>query len=472
MERRGPYILSLDQGGHASRALVFDQHGQLKASAQCVIRTRTQGRLRVEHAPGALVHSLQRAAESALRRLPRRAEVAAAALATQRSSIACWDRRDGRPLSPVISWQDRRAAHRVGSLAPYTQEIRELTGLVLSPHYGASKLAWCLEHLAEVRRARREGHLAAGPLASFIVANLLEELPCVADPVNGGRTQLLDVRKGTWSPRLCEIFGVPVEVLPDCVPNAYGFGHLEAGGRRIPLTVVMGDQPAALFALGTPRPDTAYMNIGTGAFVQRLSSADVPGLLRSLIWHSATEAQYALEGTVNGAGAALQWYATRSHLPLPALLRLLPAWLVAVREPPLFLNGVGGLAAPFWRPLFRPRFIGRGDMREEMVAILESVVFLLMENLELMRGSDTPLRRIVVTGGHAQIGGLCQKLADLSGLPVVRPELHEATALGIARLTGGISAPPTEPEVSFTPADDVALRRRYTRWREAMRAAL
>lgn len=466
------YTLSLDQGGHASRALVFDQHGRLRASAECAIRTRTQGRLRVEHVPRALLGSLRKAAEAALARLPKRAVIRAAALATQRSSIACWDRRDGSPLSPVISWQDRRAARRIASLAPHAREIRSLTGLVLSPHYGASKLAWCLEHLAAVRRARREGCLAAGPLASFIAANLLVERPRVADPVNAGRTQLLDVRSGTWSPRLCGVFGVPADVLPDCVPNAYGFGHLEAGGRRIPLTVVTGDQPAALFALGTPRPDTAYVNIGTGAFVQRLSDADVPGLLRSLIWHSGAEAHYALEGTVNGAGAALQWYAARAHLPLLKALRLLPDWLAAVREPPLFLNGVGGLAAPFWRPLFRPRFIGRGDTPGRMVAILESVVFLLMENLELMGGGDASLRRIVVTGGHAQTDGLCQRLADLSGLPVVRPELHEATALGIARLTGGISTMAPQPEASFTPVDNAALRRRYARWRDALRAAL
>ena len=106
------------------------------------------------------------------------------------------------------------------------------------------------------------------------------------------------------------------------------------------------------------------------------------------------------------------------------------------------------------------------------MAILESVVFLLMENLELMRGGDAPLRRIVVTGGHAQIDGLCQRLADLSGLPVVRPELSEATALGAARLTGGISAMAPQPEASFTPEEDAALQRRYARWREALRAAL
>lgn len=310
------------------------------------------------------------------------------------------------------------------------------------------------------------------PLASFIVANLLVEKPCIADPVNGGRTQLLDVRRGAWSPRLCALFGVPEDILPGCVPNAFGFGHLMAGGRRIPLTVVTGDQPAALFALGKPRPDTAYVNIGTGAFVQRPAAADVPGLLHSLIWRSADETLYALEGTVNGAGAALAWYATRARIPLTKALRLLPGWLASGQEPPLFLNGVGGLGAPYWRPLFRSRFIGRGGIPERMSAVLESVVFLLMENLERMQQGAAPIRRIVATGGHAQLDGLCQRLADLSGLPLVRPELSEATALGAARLTGGISAPAAQPGVSFTPADDVALRRRYDRWREALRAAL
>ncbi len=466
------YTLSLDQGGHASRALVFDQSGRLTASAECDIRTRTSGRLRVEHAPQALLKSLQKAADTALRKLPRGAEVQAAALATQRSSIACWDRRNGRALSPVISWQDRRAIRRVAALAPHTQEVRALTGLVLSPHYGASKLAWCLEHLATVRLAQRRGQLAAGPLASFIVANLASEQPCVADPVNGGRTQLLDVERGAWSPRLCEIFGVPREILPDCVPNAHRFGHLKAGGRSIPLTVVTGDQPAALFALGQPRADTAYVNIGTGAFVQCLRAEDVPGLLHSLIWRSPQESLYALEGTVNGAGAALQWLATRSHLPLAKALRLLPQWLDDAQEPPLFLNGVGGLGAPYWRPAFRSRFIGKGGVPDKMVAVLESVVFLLLENLERMQQGDAHIRRIVVSGGIGQLDGLCQRLADLSGLSVYRPELHEATALGAARLAGGIlgMAPPTEAE--FGPRENKALRHRQARWREAMHSAL
>src|SRR5579859_3034288 len=181
MARGGSYTLTLDQGGHASRALVFDRRGRIAAAAECPIRTRRSGRARVEHAPQGIVRSMRTAAETALRKLPRAADVSSAALATQRSSIACWDRVDGRPLSPVISWQDRRAARRVAALAKHQEQVRALTGLVLSPHYGASKLAWCLEHLPAVRDAERRGRLAAGPLASFLLSGLLVEHPCLTD---------------------------------------------------------------------------------------------------------------------------------------------------------------------------------------------------------------------------------------------------------------------------------------------------
>lgn len=176
---------------------------------------------------------------------------------------------------------------------------------------------------------------------------------------------------------------------------------------------------------------------------------------------------------MNGAGAALAWASARARFPLKKALRLLPDWLASEREPPLFLNGVGGLGAPYWRPLFRSRFIGRGGVPEKMTAVLESVVFLLMENLTRMQQAEAPIRQIVATGGYAQIDALCQRLSDLSGLPLARPELHEATALGAARLTGGIITPAAAAiEAAFTPGENSALRRRYALWQEAMREAL
>lgn len=464
-------VLALDQGGHASRAILFDSKGRVLAKAERRIGTQRQERARVEHVAAAVLRSLRQAAIAAIAALPPDVTVRAAGLATQRSSIACWDRSDITPLSPVLSWQDRRAARQVAALASHAAKVRRLTGLVLSPHYGASKLAWCLHHLPEVRRAAREGRLAAGPLASYLVAGLTEEHACVADPVNGARTQLLDTSKGDWSRQLCDLFGVPPEILPRCVPNRYGFGTLDVAGRSIPLTVVTGDQPAALFATGMPQPGVAYVNLGTGAFVQCLSSATAPGLLRSLLWRDETVTFHALEGTVNGAGSALDAVAAKLGMKPAAALRALPAWLDSIDEPPLFLNGIGGLGAPYWRPDFHSRFAGRGDRPARMVAVAESVVFLLCANLDRMERAGVRFERMQLSGGLARLDGLCQRLADLSGLPVERPELHEATALGLARLAGGIAITALAG-TRFAPRRNPALLARERRWRLAMRAAL
>jgi glycerol kinase len=464
-------VLALDQGGHASRALVVGLQGRILAQAERRIATQRSGTDKVEHSAAALLRSLQQAAAAAIAALPAPVEIEAAGLATQRSSIACWDRSDARPLSPVLSWQDRRAARRVVALQGEAAWVEDITGLKLSPHYGATKLDWCLKHLPAVKRARDAGSLAAGPLASFAVSGLLEGHPCLADPVNGARTQLMDIRRGDWSERLCELFSVPREILPTCVPNRHAFGHLPLAGRRIPFTVLIGDQPAALFASGTPEPDVAYMNLGTGAFVQCLSSRRVPGLLQSILWRDAQRTLYALEGTVNGAGSALDALTKRRGISPKKLMQALPGWLDMPGEPPLFLNGIGGLGAPYWRPGFRSRFLGRGDTAQQAVAVIESIVFLLLESLARMHEAEPGLGRIRVSGGLAQLDGLCQRLADLSGLPLERPQLHEATALGLARLLGADGMPAADV-ARFEPRPDPGLSARRRRWHGAMQEAL
>lgn len=465
-------VLALDQGGHASRALLFDAGGKVLAHAERRIATHRSGTARVEHTAAAVVRSLREAAEMAIEASPRGYTIEAAGLATQRSSIACWDRVSGRPLSPVISWQDRRAARQVAALAPEARRVTQLTGLVLSPHYGASKLAWCLQHLPSVKKARREGSLAAGPLASFAIAGLTQGHPCLADPVNGARTQLLDIRRGDWSEELCGLFDVPKDILPQLAPNRHAFGGLEVAGRTVPLTVVIGDQPAALFADGEPDIHTAYLNLGTGAFVQCLSERAVPGLLRSVLWRDTDRTLYALEGTVNGAATALDAVAKRLRVSKARMMRVLPLWLEGSGETPIFLNGIGGLGAPYWRAGFHSRFVGRGDAGQKMAAVAESIVFLLLENLERMRDAGTDLRRLRVTGGLAQLDGLCQRLADLSALPVERPMLYEATALGVARLLGGAAQTAPARSTRFEPRSAPALEARRRRWQAAMQEAL
>ena len=470
-----PLYLCIDQGGHASRALVFDHHGVLRVSALREVDVHEPRPGWVEQDPEALVDSLQAVINKAVISLGADArEIAGAGLATQRSSLVCWDRGTGQALSPVISWQDRRAQEWLGRISAHARDVHQRTGLRLSAHYGASKMRWCLDHLPDVAAARRENRLAMGPLASFLLFRLLDEKPVLADPANAARTLLWSLHALDWDPSLLALFGIPAETLPSCVPTRHAFGTLRAADRQIPLRIATGDQSAALYALGYPSPEAVYVNLGTGAFIQRTFERvpEAEGLLAGIVYRDADRTGYVLEGTVNGAGAALTW-AEREWDPGDVETQL-PAWLARDGEIPLFLNGVGGLGAPYWVAGFPSRLIGDGDAWQKTVAVAESIVFLLQTNLEIMQKISAPPMRMLVTGGLARLDGLCRRLADLSGLPVYRPAEHEATARGTAYLLAGFPQnwPEAEPGDRFTPAPNPVLMRRYQDWRAAMDDAL
>ncbi len=470
------HILAIDQGGHASRALLFDPAGRLvDTEAVPVATTRSADGQRVEHDAEALAASVQAAiAAVGTRAAAAGWTIAAAGLATQRSSIACWHRGTGAAIAPVISWQDRRNAAWLRALEPRRDWIRARTGLVLSPHYGASKLRWCLEELPAVRAAAEAGTLAMGPLASFLLARLLAGGPCLADPANASRTQLWDPARRDWDDELLALFGVPRNALPACVDSRHDFGFLETPAGVVPLLVATGDQSAVPFAFGPLDPATAYVNAGTGAFVQRAlhgSVPTVPRLLASVVWSDAQGVDYLAEGTVNGAGSALDWLADREGTTVEALLHGLEAGAGGA-EPPLFLNGVGGLGSPFWVSDFDSRFVGAGTPATRALAVLESIVFLLRVNLDELRGLGPPFGRIVLTGGLAASATFCRRLADLGGLPVWRSTEAEATARGLARLVAGPAAGwDAGPGDTLRPHPDPALAARFERWRASMPAA-
>lgn len=471
-------VLALDQGGHASRAIVFDGKGAELAKGMCEVAERRPREDRVEQDPEEVVASIHSAIAAALRALGGSASsIVAAGLATQRSSLVCWDRESGEPLSPVISWQDRRASAWLERYTPRAAEIRARTGLYLSAHYGASKMRWCLDHLPRVKRAREAGRLAIGPLATFLAYRLLDERPFVVDPANASRTLLWNVHTLDWDPELLELFCIPRFELPRCVSTRRTIGRIDIGGRAVPLTVLTGDQSAAIFARGRPQSDTAYVNLGTGAFVQRpIEGAlpDLPRLLASVVLLEGDAATRVIEGTINGAGSALRWIA--GQLGIADVESQLGGWLRDAKDPPLFLNGVSGLAAPYWAPRFRSRFIGEGDGAQKVVAVLESVLFLVQAILEEMDGAIPRAACIQVSGGLAQVDALCQLLADVSGIPVRRAVEHEATARGLAWLMQGDQAgwPKDEGESAdrFEPAPNDPLHARYRAWRAAMYHAL
>lgn len=478
--QQAPHFLALDQGSQGSKALVFGPDGEIMSAARTPLATRRPKPAWVEHDAEALLASLDEAIDQALTApgiasLP----IISAGLASQRSSIVCWDRRSGVALSPVLSWQDRRNAEWIAAQNFDRTRLHALTGLVPSAHYGASKLRWCLDHLPEVARAAADGRLCFGPVASFVLFRLLDERPCVVDPANASRTLLWDLERRDWSAEMLRACGIGVECLPRCVASRHAFGTLQRHGRAVPLTVATGDQSAALFAWGAPQADTYYLNLGTGAFVQRAvpgQPPEAPGLLRSVAWQDEDTGLSVLEGTVNGAGAALQWLAGRHGLPAEALATRAEHWLREVDDPPLFSNGVGGLGSPYWLADFESSFSSGSDLAAETVAVLESIAFLLRVNIEAIGAATDrhsgPAARAVVGGGLASLDGLCQRLADLLGLPVERPATVEATARGVAWLLGAATASREGTVEVFRPRSTPRLQARFRRWRRALESRL
>jgi glycerol kinase len=470
------YYLTIDQGGHASRAIVFDNQANIVSQAETAIETFTPKPDWVEHDAEALVCATQIAIDKAVEQLgDDRHRIKAAGLATQRSSIVCWHKQSNAALSPILSWQDRRQAEWLTQFQDKNRFIHTTTGLFLSPHYGASKMRWCLENIEAVQLAQRQNKLVIGPLASFLTCRLLRESPLLADPANASRTLLWNMETGDWDDALLQLFGLPGILLPNCVPSRYPFGYLHVDSMDIPLQIVTGDQSAALFAWGNPDPETVYLNIGTGAFIQRPLSAttDHPRLLTGIAYQDDTYRCYTLEGTVNGAARALHRFAEQEGID--NLEQRVTAAMISNKTPPLFINAVSGLGSPDWIATLESHFIGEGDTEARLLAVVESIAFLIQRNLDAMANTPPQAERIIVSGGLAGLDGLCQLIADLAGVTVIRPQQLEASATGLACL---IAARPvdwptaTQRADHFSPDPDTTIKQRYTVWSQQLNRAI
>ncbi len=466
-------ILAVDQGTHATRAILFDGSGAIRASAFVEVSLHRVAPGMVEQDAEEIARSVEEAVRSVLASDAGKAGVSTAGMATQRSSVVAWDMGTGEPLAPMLSWQDRRAAQWLEGLREHETRIRAATGLPLSPHYGASKLRWLLYHVPAVRRALDEGRLAMGPLAAFLLFRMSRGRVLAVDHANASRTQLWNLATRGWDPWLLGLFGVPRKVLPDVRPIVWNYEAIADTG--IPLAAVNGDQNAAVYALGRPTPGTAIVNLGTGAFVlvptgDRLARHQ--RLLSSIVGSWPDRSEYTIEGTVNGAGAALAW--AEERWGIRNIVRRLPAWLEEVKDPPVFLNAVGGLGSPWWESGLEPRLIGDGTEAQRAVAVAESVLFMLRANLDEMRQAGVTVERIQVSGGLSRMDAICQRLADLTGMPVRRPPETEATGRGIAWLASGASGPWPVPSESdtFVPRADQGLEERYGRFLEAVERSI
>ena len=395
--------------------------------------------------------------------------ITAAGLATQRSSVIAWNKSSGEALSPVLSWQDRREYHWLKNLEEHAAEIRQRTGLRLTPHYGASKLRWLIRNNNMVQAAAENGTLVMGPLAAFIVADLVRQRQPLVDHANASRTQLWSMLTGDWDEELLELFELRREWLPDIRPIRSGYGSLS--GTDIPLTAVNGDQTAAIHADGPIDPGDLLVNLGTGAFVLKPTGDRIVGhdrLLSGLSDSSNGEKRWQIEGTVNGAGAALKW--ATNHAGLDTSPAAVTAALERQPDPDLlFLNSVGGLGSPWWIGGPSPHWCELSGQRVEspdsdnaISAVIESILFLVMKNIETIRESGLKIDRIRISGGLSNQNRICQMLADLGNTPVLRTNQPEATARCIAWLALGKPGNWIPGETrAFKPATNESLSRRY-----------
>ncbi|MCP5096824.1 MAG: hypothetical protein GY943_14835 [Chloroflexi bacterium] len=435
-------ILALDVGTLSVRASIYDFDGNTILFADKTIALNQISSSKIEQDPleikTAVNHVMQQVITAPI---VQQQGVACAGLASQRSSIVAWNRVSGKPLTPVLSWQDRRAANYLKPLASKGVTIKKKSGLFLSPHYGASKLRWMLDNYPELERPLQSQELVFGPLAAYIIFNLVEGQPCIVDHVNASRTQLMNLKKHQWSTELLHDFGIARELLPDCQPTQSYFGNIR--GTEIPLTAVNGDQNAAIHGPGKLEDGTLVVNIGTGAFVLLSTGKQLihhPSLLSSIANNSEDQVTYLLEGTVNGASAAINWAAERWNLP--KLNSELGLWLDQIETSAIFINTIGGLGSPFWRSEQNPYFLestSENSIEEKAVAIIESILFLIAINLEAMNNTGKNVKRIRITGGLSALDGLCQRLANLTQRVVLRPEVKQATSQGIAWLASNLN---------------------------------
>ncbi|MFM7538770.1 MAG: glycerol kinase GlpK [Planctomycetota bacterium] len=443
-----PHILALDEGTTSARAIVFNGDGRPVSLAQKEITQHFPRPGWVEHDAmeiwaaqlGVAVEALGRAGLG-----PR--DIAAIVIANQRETAVLWDRATGAPVGPAIVWQDRRTADacsrlEADGLGPL---FRERTGLPLDAYFSGTKVAWMLERVPGARARAEAGELAFGTIDSWLLWKLTGGTLHATDPGNASRTLLFNIRDLAWDDELLGILRVPRALLPRVVPSAAVAGEAAVPGLAgIPLAGIAGDQQAALFGQACLSPGLTKNTYGTGCFMLQNTGA-VPvasnnRLITTVGWQANGDVTYALEGAVFVGGAVIQWL--RDGLKL---IRSAPevndlAATVPDSGGVFVVPAFTGLGAPHWDPRARGTIVGitRGTTAGHIArAALESIAFQSADLLRAMR-ADAPAApaEMRVDGGACRSDLLMQFQADLLGIPVVRPEVTETTALGAARLAG------------------------------------
>ena len=469
------YLVAMDQGTTSSRAIVFDEHGQILASHAIEFAQHYPQPGWVEHDPEDILNTQVEALRKAVQLSGVDvADIAAVGITNQRETTLLWEKDTGRCVHNAIVWQCRRTAPLVEQLVRdgRSDAIKQKTGLVPDAYFSGTKLKYLLDTLDLHDRAAR-GELCFGTVDSYLAWNLVEERPHVTDATNAARTMLFNIHTQQWDDELLAMLDIPRAVLPSVVDTAGVIGSLrpEILGRPIPVASMAGDQHAALFGQACFEPGMVKNTYGTGCFML-MNTGDTPieshsGLLTTMAWRLNGRPTYALEGSVFMGGATVQWLRDEMKLISTAAESEQIAESVNDTAGVFLVPAFTGLGAPYWDMYSRGTIVGmtRGTNRAHIVrAALEAIAYQSCDLFTAMVSDcgHTP-PRMQVDGGASSNRFMMQFQSDILGVPVVRPVVLETTALGAALLAGigvGLYASKEEaaamvkPDLTFTPRMD------------------
>ncbi len=443
------YIMALDQGTTSSRCILFNRQGEALSVAQREFTQIFPKPGWVEHDPMDIWASQIGVAAEAMSKIQATTEeIAAIGITNQRETTIVWEKDTGKPVYNAIVWQCRRTAEFVDRLKEegFDRVLRKKTGLIPDAYFSATKLKWILDHVEGARERAKRGELLFGTVDTWLIWNLTNKKVHVTDYTNASRTMLFDIHRLQWDDEILEKLDIPREMLPGVCPSSQIYGYTQDSllGDGIPIAGAAGDQQAALFGQCCFEPGEVKNTYGTGCFLLMNTGKDAieskSGLLTTIAASAGGEMQYALEGSVFVAGAAIQWL--RDELRIIETASQTEEYCLAVED----TNGAyvvpafTGLGAPYWDPYARGTIVGltRGTGKEHLIrATVESLAYQVSDLIEAMeQDAGIRLKTLKVDGGACANDFLMQFQADILDTPVERPECIETTALGAAYLAG------------------------------------
>jgi glycerol kinase len=439
-------ILAIDQGTTSSRAIVFAEDSNIVSSSQKEFTQHYPQEGWVEHDPEEIWQSTLEVCESALEAAKAKGYlVKSIGITNQRETTVVWDKATGKPVYNAIVWQDRRTAVQCEALNAECFDISRVTGLRFDPYFSATKIAWVLNNIEGARKRAEAGELAFGTIDTFLIWRLTEGAVHATDTTNASRTNLMNLSSLAWDDSLLELFSVPRLMLPTIKQCSDDFGYTSERvfGDRIPIGGVAGDQQAALIGQCCFEPGNLKRTYGTGCFAL-VNSGNTPmfsknQLLTTVGYTIGGKTCYALEGSIFIAGAAVLWLRDGIKVIDSAGQTKSLAESVEDSHGVVLVPAFAGLGAPHWDPHTRGSVFGltRGTTEAHLArAALESVCFQTLDLIKAMQSDGIDINAIRVDGGMVANDWVCQCLADILDLNVVRPSVNETTALGAAYLAG------------------------------------